>query len=279
MFGVGFKPNIKREELRTVLERCILNPDKAWIPISPAPRVASSVADIPRWNRGFPRVSDDTKLPARHEVEELCDAYFRMGFWDFAFVIVTYAYTGEMRMRELDRLIWEGLPGVSRLWIVREDMAIPLPKTGPIRRAAETWWALSGGYSNHLRKCMPIYESEFLEHFRSLNSPILLSLPFESDDPDYVLSRLCKAIGNELAYPLKPSLSLSSGVDFSETQIKGPIRFYKDIPIDWSPFDNEVESIKKTPWGLKWLEAAKDTIPARIYRRAHNFRLHRFEKL
>jgi hypothetical protein len=278
MFGIGSKPKIERQELKALLARCVLDPDKAWIPVSPVPKAGGP--DLPKWNRQFPKVSDNPNLPARAEVEQLVSAYMRMGFWDFAFAIVTYAYVGELRMREMTRFVWDGPPGVSRIWLQREDMLLPLPKTGPIRQAAETWWLLSGGYMNHTQQFLPIYEDEFYAQFRSLNSPIILTMPFGSDDPDYVLSELKGCFRNEMAYPLAYRNNRASIASANpEVSGDGPALRYRGWPVDWATHVQEAkDSFLTMPWGIKWLEKAKASIPDRIYQRALTFRKNRFAK-
>ena len=278
MFGIGFKPKVKREELKELLARCVLDPEKAWVPLSSVPK--SPANDLAKWNRQFPKVSDNPHLPARAEIEELVSAYMRMGFWDFAFALVTYAYVGELRLREMTRFIWDGPPGVSRIWLQREELLLPLPKSGPIRQAAETWWLLSGGYMNHTQQFLPIYEDEFYAHFRSLNSPIILTMPFGSDDPDYVLSELRNAFRNELSYPIAHRVNrIGMAASMPETKIEGPALWHRGWPVEWASDIHETQqSMKTIPWGLQWLEKSKATIPDRIYQRAWTFRKNRFSK-
>lgn len=272
MFGVGRPVWFSPKAVHSAIVRCIRNPDHAWIPINPVPYPVKDPRNLPHWSKTFPKAGAETTLPARKDLEDLIESYFGMGHWDFAFVLCAIVYWGQPMVPAMDAFAWEGVPGASRLWVLRGKIMIPVPN-GPVKTALETWWALSGGYLNLSRVMLPIDLSAFDAHFRSIDSPIILTQPWGSDDPEFVLQQLRGMHVNELTYPSAPNVLHSDFEGVTEKWgcywVNGAI--VGTVIRDYHPA-HEPEAYTTGPLGLEWLNEARDTIPPRIFQKAKQLR-------
>ncbi len=272
MFGAGSPVWYPPQAVHAAIIRAMRSPDNAWIPINPVPQQVKDPRNLQHWSKVFPKAGAETMLPARKDLEELVDTYFGMGHWDFAFVLCAIVYWGSPIVPSMDNFVWEGPPGASRLWVLRGKIMIPVPN-GPVKTALETWWALSGGHLNLHRNMLPIDLMAFDAHFRSIDSPIILTLPWGSDDPEFVLDRLKSMHVNEVTYPSAPVFSHADFEDLSERWgcywSRGTI--VDTIKLEPRP-RQEREACVEGPLGLNWINAAKDTIPERIFARACSLR-------
>lgn len=258
------------DNVRKALQAILKDPKTVWFPLAQVSGDLSGALDYKRWLTDLPKMDDSPHVPARAEIEGLIEAYFRMGFWDFAYICACLAYTGAPELPSIKHLIWEGFPGFSRMWIRRGDVVLPVPMTGPIRLAFETWWALSMGYASPTHRFLQARFYDFEEHFRSLDSPIIQLMSFGFDDPDVVLGLLMRAHMNELAYPayrkaMNDPLSL-----LPDAEVKDGLVWYEGVPVGIPADATPRRSLAyappaDAPWGLHWLEAAKESIPPRIY--------------
>lgn len=278
MFGLN-SPVLDREGLREAVKRACRSPDHIWIPLSPTPLTVKEPQNLKHWNKLFPKTDDEIILPERKPLEELVDSYIQMGYWDFGFLLVALVYYGRLLIPSMDAFLWHGVPGASRLWLMRGRVMIPIPN-GPVKTILETWWALSGGYLNPTRKMLPIDIAAFEQHFRSIDSPIILVKPWETDDPDIVLSKIQSMHANELAYPMAPGYSAISTIRSlmeEEPVKKWHAYWYKDTPIETEKLypapRQDKEACEEGPLGIEWLNAARDTIPDRIYKKALSLRM------
>ncbi len=260
------------------LKAMLKDPSALWIPLTQPSANLSNGLEYHKWITHLPRMDEYVHLPSRKDIEALVEAYFRMGHWDFAYVIVCLAYTGEPELPSLKDIIWEGYPGFSRMWLRRGDNLLPVPLTGPIRLAFETWWCLSMGYSSPTRRFIRVRYDAFEDHFRSLDSPIIHLMPFGYDDPDLVLDALKKAHANDLAYPRFIPKLLDVRTMLPEAEERGGLVWYGGVPVGFGSDTvarlSQGEARKPdAPWGMNWLEAAKDSIPPRIYQMAKAVRV------
>lgn len=272
MFGVQSPVFYPPEAVHSALFRAIRSPDHVWIPISPVPHQVKDPRNLQSWSKVFPKVGAETILPKRADLEALVDSYYLMGHWDFAFLLCTAAYFGQPVVPTMDALTWQGPVGASRLWLLRGKVMIPVPN-GPIKMALETWWALSGGYLNLQREFIPIDIGAFEAHFASIDSPIILTRPWDSDDPEFVMRQIQSMHVNEITYPTAPT---NSQLDFEGTTEKWGALWVKGQPVDTKkvPYAPKQcpEACIEGPLGLNWLNAARDTIPPRIFARAKSLR-------
>lgn len=274
MFGVNRPIWYPPEAVHSALIRAIRSPDNAWIPINPVPQQVKDPRNLQYWSKVFPKSGSETMLPARRDLEELIDSYFCMGHWDFAFLLCSIVYWGQPMVPSMDAFVWEGPAGASRLWVLRGKIMIPVPN-GPVKTALETWWALSGGFLNLCREMIPIDLMAFDAHFRSIDSPIILTQPWSSDDPEFVLDKLKAMHVNELTYPSAPN--------FPNAEFENPIQKWgcywaHGTPVHTIKEPNLAapkqcrEACEDGPLGLKWLNGARDTIPERIFQKAKTLR-------
>ena len=269
-----------RKAVKKALHRAIQSPDHHWIPLNPSPRQLSDSHNVPTWADLFPRTSDEKELPARAELEKLLDAYFRMGHWDLAFLLCLYAYTGTLSVPSMEVLVWQGMPGASRLWFQRGTSLVPIPN-GIIKTCLETWWSLSGGYMNPFRAFLPINEHLLQDHLQSLDSPLIHHRPFGSEDPLFVLDQIKRMHVNELGYPHSLNKTEAAFEDQTTVRKHGAL-WIGESPVWWGarigshvsrPTPRQDSDICATgPLGLTWLESARETIPSRIYEQARSLR-------
>ncbi len=272
MFGVNRPVFYPPEAVHSAMFRAIRSPDHAWIPMNPVPLQVKDPRNLPSWSKLFPKASNETILPARKDLEDLIDSYYLMGHWDFAFLLCTTAYFGQPIVPSMDAFAWQGPAGASRLWLVRGKVMIPVP-SGPVKMALETWWALSGGYLNLRREMIPIDVGAFESHMASIDSPIILTRPWDSDDPEFVMQQLKRMHVNEVTYPMAPSTNVS---EFEGAIQKWGVLWVKGHPVETIKTSYLTpqcpEACLEGPLGIRWLDRARDTIPERIYAKARSLR-------
>jgi hypothetical protein len=272
MFAIGRYPagaRVDAEERLRRLDQMIRNPRQPHIPVY-----------VDLYNLGTTVLIDDYMEVERFEarpslevtapmklIQQWVQDYILRCRWEFAWMLARLMYMGSLEPVDMNMFQWQGLPGISRLWIWRDGYLLPTPLDGPVKSILANWFSLSGGFYAPGGEVLDADVNAFLDDWASPNSPLVTNSLEGGGDAYDVLDVIAKSFHDPLAYPRISLTDLHRECKAPEARRVGDVWYQREVPLcRATPFQKGKGGLIPvgTPWDIEWLQNQKEKVPPRL---------------